>query len=149
MTQKPNPEAQRILSEIGDEPVENGRNHPGTGHLRLLFAVSPAKTITSLEMLVGHDPDGGRIASILRCFGQLELGVLKEWGFSLIRRALQHGDVHVRDTAIQVLENWGTEKAIALLKENQEREKVPWLQDYATRVINDIKEQNDGSKTES
>ena len=127
-----------ILSAIDIEPVEDGFEHPAENLLKEALLSHPRETIDWFYELISEENNTAVVASILKCIGRMEVGMCEEWGFDLVRKALQHKDVEVRDAAVQVLESWGTEKAIRLLKEHHDD--VSWLQDYIDRVARDLEQ---------
>ena len=132
------PFALEILSAIDVEPVEDGFQHPVEALLIKALLEHQEETIDWLYELLKYENNASIVASILKCLGRLDLEVCKDWGFDIVRRALNHKDVEVRDAAAQSLELWGTTKASHLLKKHHDD--VPWLQDYIERVIHNLEQ---------
>jgi len=127
-----------ILSAIDAEPVEDGHWHPAEKLLRLSLIEHPQETKSWLHNIISRENNASIVASILKCLGRVEPDICNDWGFNLIGTALEHPDVEVRDATVQVLESWGTEKAILLLRDHRDREQVVWLKSYTERVIHDL-----------
>ena len=98
------------------------------------------ETITWLGNIVRYGKNSSDVAAILKCLGRLGFKLVGDWGFELAEAALKHQDVEVRDAAIQMIELWGTEKAIGILERHLRSEQVGWPRDYIESVIEDLKE---------
>jgi len=79
-------------------------------------------------------------ADILKCLGRLNPYLIYDWGYKLALKALSHGDIEVRETAIAALELWGGEEALLILKNIAFNESTLWLKKYIEQIISDLAE---------
>ncbi len=133
------PFGSEILSAIYAEPVEDGYSHPAEEVLRKLVVHFPQKTSNWLYNTVQYETNAGIVASILKCLGRLEPNGYIDHGLAIAEAALKHHDVEVRDAAVQMLEEWGSEKAVGILDQHLKNEEVDWLRDYIESVLEDLK----------
>ena len=131
--------ASQILAAIEAEPVEDGYSHPAELLLKHAVIDQPIETVLWLYNIVSSESNGSIVAAVLKCLGRIEVQLCRWWGFQLIATALEHPDIEVRDAAVQVLETWGTDEAVRLLKQRMSRERVDWLRSYIERVIEDLR----------
>lgn len=129
-----------ILSYIYAEPVEDGYSHPAERLISKSLVSHAQETITWLDNIVRYEKNPSVVAGILTCLGRLDLKLVGDWGFELAEAALKHQDVEVRDAAVQMMELWGTEKAVGILERHVKSEQVDWLRDYIESVVEDLKE---------
>jgi hypothetical protein len=60
------------------------------------------------------------------------------WGIAVVKKALRHADVEVRDAAIRALEAWGGNESLQILQLH--RDPVGWINNYLLQVIADLTE---------
>ena len=130
----------RIMGALEAEPFEDGFHHPAEVPLREWLEKDPSQVEAWLFTLLRGGAEGGVVAPILRCFGRVAEGRTRTRGLEVLRPALEHEDLEVRDAAVVVLENWGGKEAIRLLEDRRAVEPVDWLRDYIVEVLEDLKE---------
>ena len=127
-----------IVRALEDEPIEDGFLHPAD---KLIEAAMRADTMACREWLArtlteNFSSRPALAGAILRCISRLDHSRVVGWGGGLVRSALAHRDVEVREAAIRALEAWGGDEAISLLRNHADSE--PWLAEYTQRVIKDL-----------
>jgi hypothetical protein len=131
---------EQLVHLIGDIPVEDGIKHPAedlmTVELRRRGPAAGTWIRAAYDRNAATRP--GIAADILRCIRGLGPVTAMPWGLPLVERGLAHDDVEVRDAAASVLEHWGGDDALRLLRRQASREKVPWLAAYMHGVIDDL-----------
>lgn len=124
-----------LLAAIKSEAVEDGRQHPAESALAA-FVRQHGGDIFLEEMFDRPPADSALTVTLLRLFGRMQLS---DTGFRqrLLKSGLASGDIQVRDAAVTAAEEWSDPGAIALLESHVEES--PWLADYITRVVRDLK----------
>lgn len=75
---------------------------------------------------------------ILRTIAHLDWTQMSPQGATMALAALSHANVEVREAGVRAFENWGTPEYLDMLKSLHCPES--WLQDYITRVVQDLEE---------
>jgi hypothetical protein len=73
-----------------------------------------------------------RSADLIRLLGRTP-GIELDLRRSIVKRGLASSHVAVRDAALQAAETWEDASLVLLLKTH--REAVPWLADYAEKIV--------------
>jgi len=126
-----------IYSALDASPVEDGQCH-GTEDILRRVLVDLTDAPIWLQSLIFERSTPSTAASLIKCLGRLEPPVSLAWRANIIRNALAHSDIEVRDTAVQAVENWKDKELLVALKKHDEKE--GWLRDYINRVIRDVME---------
>ena len=79
----------------------------------------------------------GFSAATLRCLGRLTPPGSSAWRSAVVRGALAHSDVELRDAAVQAAEAWGDPNLIDVLLAHREAE--GWLAEYIREVTEDLR----------
>ncbi len=130
-----------IRSEIEAEPVESGMAHPAEETLGKWLEEDPGGLKDWMDSLLNTENNGAFVASVLRCFGRVAEGKMKEEGAEILRLASENPDVEVRDAAYQVLDSWGGHEALRILKVRAGLETDVWLREYIEKVVEDLTEE--------
>lgn len=125
-----------LRSSLELEPVEDGFHHPAEAILRSALAENRTEVKAWFEKTLAEQGQAALAADLVKCLGRLKPKEVEDWGLEMAQRALGHPVLEVRDSAVQALELWDTPQAIELLKAHQE--KVPWLQEYISRLLHEI-----------
>jgi hypothetical protein len=125
-----------ILAAIEDEPIEDGMTHPAEHLLERVLAVRCEDVIMWLRSLLWQGGNAEVAVTVLKCINRVKQDDTPDWGYDLAREALEHEDVEVRDSAIQLFESWGGPEAMEALSNHKEEE--PWLAEYVRTVIADL-----------
>ena len=94
---------------------------------------------TALEWIHGACFDSGNPAfatSVLLCIARRPRLGDATWRAKVVRRALAADDVTMRDAAVQAAETWGDAGLRRVLRAHTDP--VPWLDDYARGVADDL-----------
>ena len=119
------------------EPVEDGVAH--TAEQILERALHTGDQSTALGVIAALCMDSARpgfSAATLRCLGRLTRPGSSAWRSDVVRRALTHSGVELRDAAVQAAESWGDADLVGVLRAHRETE--PWLAEYITEVTEDL-----------
>ena len=141
--QPPSPEQIRVrldsmLSAAFEaEPVEDGVAHPAEHILdRALDTDDQTAVLGVVAALCMDTARPGFSAATLRCLGRLTRPGSSAWRSDVVRRALTHSGVELRDAAVQAAESWGDAELVGVLRAHRETE--PWLAEYITEVTEDL-----------
>ena len=119
------------------EPVEDGVAHQAERILeRALDTGDQATALGVLAALCVDTARPGFSAATLRCLGRLPLPGSSAWRSAVVRGALAHSDVELRDAAVQAAESWGDPNLIDVLLAHREAER--WLAEYISAVTEDL-----------
>ena len=116
------------------EPFENGIAHPSEQVI-----ASALQNQIALDWFgdfctdIRH-PDFA--ASVLRCLGRQTCPGTSQWRSNLIQQALATDDMEIREAAVQVVESWGANDLLDILRSHDEPES--WIRDYISDVIIDL-----------
>lgn len=127
----------RLLELFEVESLESGQEHPAEAFLTELARTSPSVAADAVAAVASQSHVAG--PQIIRCIGRLSSPSARKTFSSLLKGALNSGDVQVRDAAIRSLEAWGGPDATQALEAHQES--VGWLRSYVQRVLRDLKRQ--------
>ena len=119
------------------EPVEDVVAH--TAEQILARALDTGDRSTMLDVVAALCVDTARpgfSAATLRCLGRLTLPGSSAWRSALVRDALAHPAVEIREAAVQAAESWRDPTHISILRSHDETE--PWLRKYVEAVIEDL-----------
>ncbi|MDE0447231.1 MAG: hypothetical protein OXH96_11205 [Spirochaetaceae bacterium] len=120
------------------QPVEDGVGHPAEQILeRALNTGEQAAVLDVVSALCVDTARPGFSAATLRCLGRLTNPGSSVWRAALVRGALAHSDVEVREAAVQAVESWDGTDLIDLLQVHREGE--PWLAEYVREVTQDLR----------
>ena len=120
------------------QPVEDGVGHPAEQILeRALNTGEQAAVLDVVSALCVDTARPGFSAATLRCLGRLTNPGSSAWRAALVRGALAHSDVEVREAAVQAVESWDGTDLIDLLQVHREGE--PWLAEYVREVTQDLR----------
>ena len=120
------------------QPVEDGVGHPAEQILeRALNTGEQAAVLDVVAALCVDTARPGLSAATLRCLGRLTNPGSSGWRAALVRGALAHYDVEVREAAVQAVESWDGTDLIDLLQVHREGE--PWLAEYVREVTQDLR----------
>lgn len=124
-----------LLASIKSESVEDGRQHPAESALADFVRQHGGDSFFD-EMFDKPRTNGELTVTLLRLFGRMHTF---DTGFRqrLLTAGLASDDIQVRDAAVTAAEEWADPSTIALLERHVE--KSPWLSDYITRVVRDLK----------
>lgn len=128
-----------LLLSFDEEIVEDGMYHPAEGIiLDVLKNQDKKKALSWIRELILDAARPDLAYSILICLThQPPLGTTS-WRVQLIRDALGSQDIGVRDAAAQAAESWADPDILPILKMQNAKEPVSWLQDYIKGIIEDI-----------
>lgn len=123
------------LTAAFNKRIRTGERHPSQDILEKELRASPAETRARLASWYASNKNSryslllilSRLPSDLGC-GPETLGIAA--------KGLQSGKLEIRSAAVLVLERWGGEEAIKLLRSR--REPVIWLDSFIRKVIEDL-----------
>lgn len=119
------------------EPVEDGVAHPAEQILeRALHTGDQPTALGVVAALCGEPARPGFSAATLRCLGRLTPPGSSAWRSAVVRGALAHTDVELRDAAVQAVESWGDPSLVDVLRSHCEAE--AWLAEYIREVTEDL-----------
>ena len=130
--------AKWILSAVEEEPVESGYVHGAEEILTRWEREDPEGLRDWLYSIVEGGAKPSMAASVLTCYGRIKEGEEIGWEVDLLRGALKHPDLEVREAAVRVLEIWGKPEVLPLLEEQEGEEPVEWLREYIGKVLEDL-----------
>ena len=115
------------------EPVEDGVAHPAEYILeRALHTGDQSTMLGIVAALCSDTARPGFSAATLRCLGRLTPPGSSAWRSAVVRGALAHSEVELRDAAVQAVESWGDRNLIDVLRAHREAE--AWLAEYIMEV---------------
>jgi len=125
----------RLLASLEDEPLEDGMTHAAEELLREAILGHPEEAEQWLTQIISSNGPTTQ-AGILQCLGRLHHPEVIQAAEEIASRAFSSPDVGVRESAIGVVEQWGTPSLIEALRRHQEA--TPWLSRYAEKVLRDL-----------
>ncbi|MBI2483332.1 hypothetical protein HYV74_04135 [Candidatus Uhrbacteria bacterium] len=110
--------------------VEDGVPHPAETYFASVLRAQPLRVPGWLEALYAEYAERNAIlaAGLVRCVGRCGLAVVGDWGVAIMRAALRHGDVRIRDAAVVAIDGWGDPALLILL--DPQREPIARLARY-------------------
>ena len=135
------PFADRLRCAFESEPFEDGTVHPADEVIEFgLRSDERAAILAWLASLYGGAESPTFIASVLRCLGRHHPGTT-EWKVGVVRMALAHEHLEVRDAALQAAESWAGDRGecremVRVLAARDEP--VAWLAESIDRVVADL-----------
>lgn len=128
--------ADRLRGAFDSAPFADGMDHPADEVLEFgLRSEDPTAMLAWLESLYGGVESPTFLASVLRCLGRHDPGTT-EWKVGVVRRALAHDHLEVRDAALQAAESWAGVEMVRVLRAHDEP--VAWLAESFDRVVSDL-----------
>lgn len=128
--------ADRLRGAFESEPFEDGMDHPADEVLESgLRSQERAPNLDWLASLYDGVESPTFIASVLRCLGRHDPGTTG-WKVGVVRRALAHDHLEVRDAALRAAESWAGVAMVRVLREH--REPVAWLAGSIDQVVSDL-----------
>jgi len=119
------------------EPVEDGVTHHAERILeRALDTGDQSTALGVVAALCVDTARPGFSAATLRCLGRLTPPGSSAWRSAVVRGALAHSDVELRDAAVHAAESWGDPNLIDVLLAHREAER--WLAEYISEVTEDL-----------
>ena len=119
------------------DPVEDGVAHTAEQILERALHTGDKSTMLGVIAALCMDTERpGFSAATLRCVGRLTRPGSSAWRSDVVRRALTHPGVELRDAAVQAAESWGDAELVGVLRAHREPE--PWLAEYITEVTEDL-----------
>lgn len=120
------------------EPVEDDVTHRAERILERALDTGDQSTMLGIVAALCKDTARpGFSAATLRCLGRLISPGSSAWRSAVVRAALAHSDVVLRDAAVQAVESWGDPNLIDVLRAHH-REAEAWLADYIVEVTGDL-----------
>ncbi len=98
--------------------------------------ISSGKNEELFLLVLASNDTPARLSYILLAMRFASVEHLTDSHYFLLKLLLERESLIVRTSAVELLEHWGTESALALLRSHQAREKVKWLGDYILKVLN-------------
>ena len=130
----------RLIQLTRESSFEYGFENELDEFLRACLAQDAATTREWLnQTFFEHFDDTAVAVGLLRAVAHLDYDEVQPQGPAMALAALSHKDVEVRECAIRAFENWGRPETLTLLESIQCQE--PWLQDYVTRVVADLRKE--------
>lgn len=128
--------ADRLRWAFESEPFEDGMDHPADEVLEsALRSDERAAILAWLTSLFGGPESPTFLASVLRCLGRQDPGTT-EWKVGVVRMALTHDHLEVRDAALQAAESWAGVEMVRILRAHDEP--VAWLAESIDQVVSDL-----------
>lgn len=128
--------ADRLRWAFDAEPFEDGMDHPADEVPEsALRSEERAAILARLASLYGGAESPTFVASVLRCLGRRRPGTT-EWRVGVVRTALAHDHLEVRDAALQAAESWAGVEMVRVLAARDEP--VAWLAESIDRVVRDL-----------
>ena len=126
----------RLLSAFENEPLEDGIAHSAERIISAHFeSYDPTVALEAVKSLALQFDNPSFSSSVLQCLGRINLPGNEHWRRSLIREALEFGDVSIRDAAIETAEAWGDESLASELNDHLQFERSPWLRNSIEESI--------------
>lgn len=128
--------ADRLRGAFESAPFADGMDHPADEVLEFgLRSEERAAILAWLASLYGGVESPAFLASVLRCLGRHDPGTT-EWRVGVVRRALAHDHLEVRDAALQAAESWAGVEMVRVLRAHDEP--VAWLAGSIDQVVSDL-----------
>jgi hypothetical protein len=121
------------LTAILDEPVDDAAGHPARKIMERAILEKEEDFKIWLYEFIQKTEESYTIAGIVKCFTYAVKNDPPPWGYLIASRALKHESGSVREAAVDLLEVWGDEESVNLLKAH--KESWPWLQEYIQEVL--------------
>ncbi len=131
----------QIVIELDSEAVEDGVVHTVEVAIQRALNMYPQHVATWVEELFVEMLAEKKLAyasGLLQCLGRLKPDKIKNVTKSLVIKGLSEDSVELREAAITVIEQWGGDDMLNILREHHDP--VPWLAHYAQQVIQDLSE---------
>lgn len=113
------PGVRRVLQLIEDEAVEDGAPHPAEAILRALAEADPEAFAERVVRAIGEEA-AGTAAELVLCAARIPEAALRGAVRPILEAALAHPSVLVRAAAVKAAEAWGSEPALAVLRQHDE-----------------------------
>ena len=129
--------ATTLCAAFEAEPVEDGVTHHAEQILDRALDTGDQSTMLGIVAALCRDAARpGFSAATLHCLGRLISPGSSAWRSAVVRAALVHSDVVLRDAAVQAVESWGDPNLVDVLRAHREAE--AWLADYIVEVTGDL-----------
>lgn len=125
----------RLMSLFEGEPLESGVEHAAESVLAHLVRTAPTIAMDVATRILA-DSEELVAPQLIRCVGRLVSARAEAVFMPMVKDALKSSEISMRDAAVRALEGWGTPGAVHALAGYEEP--VPWLRDYAVRVLRDL-----------
>jgi hypothetical protein len=130
-----------LFALFESEQIEDGYSHPAEKFIESVCRKYRAVAGTLFQgIYLKNIKRAAFIACLLRSVGRLKNELVAPWGMVLAISGLSHYSVEVRDAAVRVLEMWGGNESLSVLKIYADIETVAWLKAYIEQVIRDLSE---------
>ena len=127
-----------LQADFVAEPVEDGVDHEAERTLaRALSGNTEGNVFDWLLEFCTDESQPEFASSVLRCLSSLEPPGTPIWRANLVRTALGKDDVEIREAAVQVVEHWGEDHLLDVLRGHRDEE--IWLHRYVQGVIEDLR----------
>jgi hypothetical protein len=127
---------QELYSSFQYDPVEDGYIHPAEKLLEAMLRYHRKEAKAWLSETILKPSKVTWAAFTLRCLARVEGDGDVQWRKELIKEALKHTDLELRDAAIQAIETWKNPELVPILRNHKET--VAWLRDYAAEVVSEL-----------
>lgn len=119
-------------------PIEDGITHPADDIIEQAFRDDNHTCRDSLVrgFYEFKDLRPAISAAFLRCTARVDFAEIGVIGLSLAQDALDHNNIEIREAAVRMLENWGGNQAIHILR--QHNDTIAWISRYIDQVIVDL-----------
>lgn len=131
----------QLVFELDSETVEDGVVHTVEVAIQRALIRYPQDAPTWIKELFDEILAQEKLSyasGLLQCLGRLRPEGIINIAKSLVIKGLGHENIELREAAITVIEQWGGEDMLEILRQHQEQ--VPWLANYAQKVIQDFSE---------
>jgi len=132
----------KIVELVQEIPVIDGKDHPAeAGLLERIQADSTAGSTYVRDWLYSFNSYGpaSEFASLLKLLGRIDPQQYCEWGLDLFQEALMNKDAEVREAAVDILGEIGTEEALALLRRH--RDSARFMAQYIDKLLGEKESQ--------
>jgi len=120
-----------IRVALSDDPLEDGVPHRAEQMILQLVRSSPDIASTLDTALSSGDTETQ--GAFVQCLGRLSPEDVLPDALGVVRAALRHSSTRVRGAAVKAVELWGTQEALAVLRDHQEP--IPRLADHIRKVL--------------
>ena len=120
-----------IREALSDDPLEDGVPHRAEQMILQLVQTSADVASTLGSALAKGDTETQ--GAFVQCLGRLSPEDVLPHALGVVRAALRHSSTRVRGAAVKAVELWGTQEALAVLRDHQEP--VARLADHIRKVL--------------
>ncbi|MXY00657.1 MAG: hypothetical protein F4Y67_07540 [Chloroflexi bacterium] len=129
----------RLRAALDTEPYEDGFDHPVDEIIRdALIGSEASRALSAFQAFALDEYRPSFAAAVLQSLGRQTLPGDIEWRTTLVARALQSGELSIREAALDSAQSWGDPEFAAIIESHFEP--IPWLRSRFQRAIETIRQ---------